>query len=46
MEMVVASARETDDGSLVVLRGADEVAEYAEKLRGEVDTFLDSVAAA
>lgn len=46
MEMVVTSARETDDGSLVVLCGADEVAEYAEKLRGEVDTFLDSVAAA
>jgi methyl-accepting chemotaxis protein len=46
MEMVVTSARETDDGSLVVLRGADEVADYAEKLRGEVDTFLDSVAAA
>lgn len=46
MGKVVESSNETDEGTLVVLRGADEVAEYADKLRGEVDTFLDSVAAA
>jgi len=46
MEDVVESAKETDGGSQTVVKGADDVSEYAAKLRAEVDEFLGSVAAA
>ncbi|GAA0772159.1 HAMP domain-containing protein [Roseibium denhamense] len=46
MEKVAKSSNDTDEGSLVVLRGADEVSDYADRLKGEVDTFLEAVAAA
>ena len=46
MDKVVVSSKETDEGTVVVLSGADDVADYAEKLRSEVEEFLTSVAAA
>ncbi|MTI42146.1 methyl-accepting chemotaxis protein [Roseibium hamelinense] len=46
MEQVVLSSDKTDTGSETVLRGADDVAEYAARLESEVEQFLKSVAAA